>query len=182
MPTQPTRSPIPGSSSNLGPAQGLPLDDNGFSPLFRSFPPSNDASRTFPRLSDLLSGVNTSNIGEHLPETGGRDLNFRVTVRDGQGGVNSDDVQLSVFATGTAFAVTLPNTAASTWTGGANTEHPWACANTDLAPISTANVRILLSTDGGLTFPTVLLASTPNDGSEFDHRSQHQFGAGSRQN
>ncbi len=34
-----------------------------------------------------------------------------------------------------------------------------------LAPVSTPNVTILLSKDGGLTFPTVLVASTPNDGS-----------------
>ena len=42
----------------------------------------------------------------------------------------------------------------------------WNVAKTDLAPISTSAVRILLSTDGGVTFPTVLSNSTPNDGSQ----------------
>ncbi len=39
-------------------------------------------------------------------------------------------------------------------------------AGTDLPPISTANVKISLSLDGGLTYAYVLAASTPNDGSE----------------
>ncbi|HET8645373.1 MAG TPA: S-layer homology domain-containing protein, partial [Vicinamibacteria bacterium] len=34
------------------------------------------------------------------------------------------------------------------------------------APISTASVDVHLSTDGGQTFPTVLVAGTPNDGSQ----------------
>ena len=37
---------------------------------------------------------------------------------------------------------------------------------TDVAPVGTANVKISLSTDGGLTYPTVLAESTPNDGSQ----------------
>ena len=40
-----------------GPAQSLPLTDNGFSPLFRAFAPTEDPTRVFPQLSDLLSNV-----------------------------------------------------------------------------------------------------------------------------
>ena len=42
----------------------------------------------------------------------------------------------------------------------------WDLANTDIAPASTANVKISLSTDGGHTYPYALAASTPNDGSQ----------------
>ena len=42
----------------------------------------------------------------------------------------------------------------------------WDVASTDAAPVSAANVKISLSTDGGHTYPFVLAASTPNDGSQ----------------
>src|SRR5439155_20901762 len=40
----------------------------------------------------------------------------------------------------------------------------WNVANTSAAPISCANVRILLSIDGGNTFPVILSPSRPNTG------------------
>ena len=91
-------------------------------------------------------------------------LNFRLTVRDGRGGVNSANTQLLLAPGAGPFLVTSPNTAVSL-PGGSVQTVTWAVANTDVAPVSTSNVRISLSTDGGLTYPFVLAASAANTGS-----------------
>ena len=44
--------------------------------------------------------------------------------------------------------------------GGSTQTVTWDMANTDIAPTSTANVKISLSIDGGHTYPYVLAAST----------------------
>ena len=104
-----------------------------------------------------------------------RTLNFRLTVRDNApysstaplsiGQTQFTDVVVTVSNTSGPFAVTAPNTAV-TWAGGSSQNITWSVNNTTAAPVSCANVKISLSTDGGLTFPTVLAASTPNDGTE----------------
>ncbi|GAB3588258.1 hypothetical protein GCM10027345_39970 [Hymenobacter daeguensis] len=132
-------------------------------PLFRSFVPTASGTRYFPRLTDLVN--NTTVAGEQLP-TVSRNLNFRVTVRDGQRGVNSSStVALSSTSAAGPFVVTAPNTAV-TWAGNSSQTVTWNVAGTTANGINCANVNIRLSTDGGLTYPTVLLANTTNDGSE----------------
>ncbi|MBI1784813.1 hypothetical protein HYR69_06685 [Candidatus Sumerlaeota bacterium] len=151
---------------DLGPAQSYNYSDNGSSPLFRSFNPVSVPTRTFPKMSDILS--NTVTKGEQLPTTG-RFLNFRVTVRDnraGGGGVNFDSAQLTVSGTSGPFFVIFPNYAGLP-TQRAGITVWWAVAGTNVAPVNTPTINIRLSTDGGNTFPTMLAAATPNDGSEF---------------
>jgi hypothetical protein len=141
-----------------------PNTDDGTRPLFRVHDPTSSPSRMFPDLPFILS--NTSGVGHALPTTN-RTLKMRVIARDnraGGGGVTSDDAILTVHSSAGPFVVTAPNTNL-TWTVGTNQNITWNPAATDVAPISVANVRILLSTDNGQTFPTVLVANTPNDGS-----------------
>jgi hypothetical protein len=93
-------------------------------------------------------------------------LHFRLTARDRRGtggGVGHDDVTLTLAKGAGPFRVTNNQTGADP--GGPLTV-TWDVAGTNAAPVSTANVNISLSYDGGVTFPTVLAASTPNDGSE----------------
>ena len=92
-------------------------------------------------------------------------LDFRLTARDLLGGVNNGNVVLTLAAGTGPFLVTSPNTAVS-WDSGSTQAVTWDVAGTDANGINTANVKISLSTDGGHTYPTVLNASTPNDGSE----------------
>lgn len=134
-------------------------------PLFRSFLPVDSGTRYFPKISDVVNGTTT--IGELLPSIA-RVMNFRLTARDNRasgGGVNYGEMLVTVNSNG-PFKVTYPTAAGIVWTGNTTQTITWDVANTNIAPISTANVSIQLSTDGGYTFPITLLASTPNDGSQ----------------
>ncbi|OQB62650.1 MAG: Ser-Thr-rich glycosyl-phosphatidyl-inositol-anchored membrane family protein [Bacteroidetes bacterium ADurb.Bin141] len=151
---------------DLGPAGAWNVQSTT-APQFRPFEPTLSPSRTFPQMSDVVN--NTTTVGELLPNQA-RTLKFRLTVRDnrsGGGGVMHPDTTLniSVVNSGGAFAVTAPNTAV-TWAGGSSQTVTWNVSGTTGNGINTANVKISLSTDGGYTYPTVLLASTPNDGSQ----------------
>ena len=135
-------------------------------PAFKSFLPSTNPVRYFPQLSTIKTGA-TSWKWEAVPNVA-RTLNFRLTVRDNRPGGpanNSDDMIITVNATAGPFSVTVPNTAVS-WVGGSSQTVTWAVAGTTANGVNAANVDILLSTDGGNTYPTTILAATPNDGTQ----------------
>ncbi|MBY0111512.1 MAG: hypothetical protein K2Y21_01720 [Phycisphaerales bacterium] len=136
--------------------------DVGTNSYQRSFNPVSSPSRTFPNLPNLLN--NTLIKGETLPNTS-RAIPYRLTVRDGKGGQNFADVSITSTTAAGPFQVTAPNTAVS-WAGLSSQTVTWNVAGTTANGVNTANVAIELSTDGGNTFPTTILASTPNDGSE----------------
>lgn len=149
---------------DLGPA-GAPGSPSGNAPIFRSWNPSTSPTRYFPRLQNLLN--NTTVIGELLPSYT-RALTFRLTVRDnkmGGGGVDRAQFQFNVDGNSGPFVVTSPNTNVS-WAALSTQTVTWNIANTNASPVNCANVNILLSTDGGNTWPIVLASYTPNDGSE----------------
>lgn len=135
-------------------------------PSFRSYDPSPNPTRYFPNLSSLAS--NGPFTWEVLPSVN-RTMDFRLTVKDVPAiGSCNDYVDVTVSTTASAgpFVVTYPNATGISWAANSNQTVTWSVANTDLAPVNCSTVRILLSTDGGLTFPIELMNSTANDGSE----------------
>ncbi|MGR6087007.1 MAG: reprolysin-like metallopeptidase [Arcticibacter sp.] len=151
---------------DLGPA-GTWSAPTGNAPIFRSYDPTSSPTRLFPRLSNILN--NSQTIGDVKPSYA-RILNFRLTVRDNRlngGGVTNNDTtfQVQVINTGQAFAITSQNATGVVWAAGSNETITWDVGGSDLAPISNPLVNILLSTDGGQTFPIVLASQVPNNGS-----------------
>lgn len=151
-------------------------------PLFRTRLSKTSGSRTFPDIRVIAAnypGTGAPSVmdglrGEVLPQVA-RTMKFRLTVRDnraGGGGVVSagegcqSATTFQVNAVGTTpFAVTSPNGGENYFLGSTQTI-TWNNAGTTAAPFNVANVRISISSDGGLTYPVEILASTPNDGSE----------------
>ncbi|MBV9957571.1 MAG: VCBS repeat-containing protein, partial [Acidobacteria bacterium] len=150
-------------------------------PNWLSFLPTSSPSRMFPRLSTVQSGLMVTpplpggDAGANIEALSSvsRILNFRLTVRDNRpyiagsttGQTQFTDMAVTVSNTSGPFKVTSPNTAVS-YAGNSLQTVTWDVAGTTGSPVSAANVKISLSTDGGVTFPTVLAASTANDGSE----------------
>ena len=142
-----------------------PQSTNTIGPMFRSFSPETSPTRYFPRLSDLVN--NSSFDWEQLPSVT-RDMEFRITIRDDVNGVGcttEDNLVVSTNANVGPFLVTSPG-ANVTWLETEEVTIQWDVANTDQSPVNCANVDILLSYDGGLTYPQVLATNVPNDGTQ----------------
>ncbi len=140
---------------DLGAPATLADGDQGDNPIVRSLPPGTETNRV----------VDGTVFGDTLP-TITRNLNFRVTARDnnpGGGRVGEANIALNVDSNTGPFAVTFPNGGERLTTA---TQHVvnWAVAGTNTPPVNTASVDILLSTDGGQTYDTVLAQNVPNNG------------------
>ena len=184
----------PSGTGQLGtPPLGFDVDTDGvLRSLFRAYSPVTSASRTFPSMAFVLNTAtnnpagsnnppftyqgthptgapgatcqagNDCVIGESLPSVA-RTMNFRVAIRDGRGGIADSGMTVTTVNTSEPFQVTVQNTP-STWAVGSTQTVTWDVVGTDGAPISATNVNILLSTDGGQSFPITLLANAPNNG------------------
>ncbi len=133
-------------------------------PTFRSWNPTTNPTRYFPKLSTVLAGNLKNNADWEAVSTVARATNFRVTVRDNNADVAQKQTQsalqkVTVHANG-PFKITsnkVYNNAPGPLT--------WDVVGTNAAPFNVANVKIDYTSDNGATW-TVLAASTPNDGTE----------------
>ncbi len=151
--------PTPDSKTVVG---NSTLLDTAQPPFFRSYVPVSTGTRTFPRLSAIVDGTNTAR-GDKLPSVGIA-TTHRLTVRDNAGGLTYREATVTVDGNSGPFLETT--NLSGVYQGNSMQTITWSVNNTNQAPVSCALVNILLSTDGGLTFPTTLLANTPNDGTE----------------
>lgn len=172
-----------GAAANVTPAGTLLYDSPGENAVTTS------PTRVFPDLAQILANNTNAETGtcpagnlecfsEFLPTSAYAgfagvnasplSLHFRLTARDGHpgaGGVSSADTMLLLATNAGPFLVTSPD-APAVYMGGSTQTITWDVANTSVAPVGAADVKISLSIDGGFTYPYVLAASTPNDGSE----------------
>jgi len=149
---------------DLGPA-GQPANNTVTGPIVRSFEGTTRPTRYIPRLQDIVANGGVSTTWEKLSSVD-RDINFELTVRDNGatgGRTANDNMKVDVETTAGPFIVTSQSTAVNWQVGGLETI-TWNVANTNTGTVNTPNVDILLSTDGGLTYPLTLATAVPNDG------------------
>jgi hypothetical protein len=112
--------------------------------------------------------------GETLP-LNGRPMYFRLTVRDnkvggggvataGEGCFSSNPFSVVVVDEAGPFKELIPN-GGEQWTGATYENITWDVANTNTGFVNCANVDILYSIDGGVTFVDTLISNVPNNGS-----------------
>ena len=143
-----------------------PVATSTIGPNFRSNSSLTSPTRYFPNLVDLNAGGPFT--WEVIPSVS-RTMSFRVTVRDNAAGGSCndhDDLTVTTDANSGPFVVDYPSANGISWAGLSTETVSWSVAGTNAAPVACSDVDILLSTDGGITFPIVLASNVPNDGSQ----------------
>ena len=163
-------------TTNFGPTQTS-------GPMARSLAPTTTSIRYIPNMNRVIAGeltntnpadvsnYPTTNDDWETVATVSRTLNWGVTIRDRSnasvnknGQINQDDRDITVVNTPSPFRVTSQSSAGLIYNGGTSMNITWDVAQTNLAPINTANVNLLLSTDGGYTYPSSLATNVINNG------------------
>ncbi len=152
---------------NQVPVTVPPSDKSITGALYRSVKPTGTPKRYMPQLETVVGGA-LSSTWEVTPSVA-RSMNFLMTVRDNNaeaGQLATDNVTVTVTDLAGPFKVTSQNLVNTVWEKNSTQTVTWDVAGTNANGINTSAVNILLSTDGGKNFNTVLKSNTPNDGSE----------------
>lgn len=149
--------------STINGSGGYSAVNSTTAPLFRSEQSTSTTERYFPKMKFVLNNQNNPpvNEAEALPLVA-RTMKMRFTVRDNSvisGGADSDQVTVTVTDQG-PLAVTYPNSNV-TVNAETNINVTWDVNQTNVLKNT---VNVLLSTDGGDTFPYVLASNVPNNG------------------
>lgn len=142
-----------------------PQNTNTVGPLFRTIPPSGNSTRFMPDIIHVING-RTQGTWEVVPSIG-RNINFRLTVRDnhpGGGATSYSDVRVITIEDSGPFIVTSQQTS-TTWQTQTTETITWDVANSDQEPINCTHVDIYFSTDLGFTYPITIATQVPNTGS-----------------
>ncbi len=140
-----------------------PTPTNTQGPAFRSNSPVLSPIRYFPNIEAIIA--KETPIWEVLPFFN-RDMNFRVTVRDNHmisGCTAEENVLIRFNEDFGPFTVQYPNGGEQFGINESMTV-TWEVGNTTESPVSCANVDILMSIDGGRTYPEIVATDVPNSG------------------
>lgn len=141
-----------------------PVATSTVGPSFRSIAPSIAPTRYFPNQNTVIAGK-LFDTWEALPSVS-RTMKFGVNVRDNNlnGGQSaSEETTITFDGTSGPFNVTS-QTSSESWNSNESQTITWNIANTNNAPVNCSTVNVLLSTDGGYTFPFEIATNIPNNG------------------
>jgi hypothetical protein len=147
-------------------ANSITTDTKLVGPTFRLYNATSTPERYMPKLAYVLNGQLTNPSNWETVSNVARDLNFTFTARDnhpGGGQTDTGSMKVTVVTTSGPFEVTSQNTAGISYLASSSQTITWNANNTAVLPGS-SNVDILLSTDAGLTFTTILASAVPNNG------------------
>lgn len=140
------------------------LSTSKVGPSFKSVEPTLSSKRYLPNLNTVLRG-NLENEWEVLPSVA-RTMEFGVIVRDNNinGGQSASENLILTFDENSGPFNITSQTEKETWSAGTAQNITWNVANTNASPINCNFVNILLSLDGGNTYPHILASNVPNNG------------------